>query len=89
VTAVPLVCFGEATRRLPLTTLGFLQYLAPSLQLALAVLLFKEHFGVEHAVSFGLIWVGLAVFTVESMVARRRQEPAPLPIPVSMPASGE
>jgi chloramphenicol-sensitive protein RarD len=81
VTAVPLVCFGEAARRLPLTTLGFLQYLAPSLQLALAVLLFKEPFGVEHAISFGLIWAGLAIFSVESILARYQQEPASLPVP--------
>jgi chloramphenicol-sensitive protein RarD len=78
VTAVPLVCFGAAARRLPLTTLGFIQYLAPSLQLALAVARFGEPFTAEHAISFGFIWAGLALFSVESLLARRRQqEPAP------------
>jgi chloramphenicol-sensitive protein RarD len=76
VTAIPLLCFGEAARRLPLTTLGFLQYLAPSMQLVLAVLLYEEPFGTEHAVTFGLIWAALALFTLESLLARRRPERA-------------
>ncbi len=76
VTALPLLCFGEAARRLPLTTLGFLQYLAPSMQLALAVAVYKERFEAEHAVSFGLIWLGLAVFSVEFFLARRAREVA-------------
>jgi chloramphenicol-sensitive protein RarD len=72
VTAVPLLCFGQAARRLRLSTLGFLQYLAPSMQLALGVLLYGEAFNPERAVSFGLIWAGLAVLTVESVVSRKR-----------------
>ncbi len=71
VTAIPLLCFGEAARRLPLTTLGFLQYLAPSMQLLLAVLVYEEHFGMEQAVTFGLIWAGLALFSLEAVLARR------------------
>jgi chloramphenicol-sensitive protein RarD len=74
VTAVPLLCFGAAARRLPLSTLGFLQYLAPSMQLALAVGRFGEPFTAQHAISFGFIWAGLAVFTVESVLARRRPQ---------------
>jgi chloramphenicol-sensitive protein RarD len=74
VTAVPLVCFGAAARRLPLSTLGFIQYLAPSMQLGLAVLRFGEPFTAEHAISFGFIWAGLALFSVESLFARRRQQ---------------
>jgi chloramphenicol-sensitive protein RarD len=85
VTAVPLVCFGAATRRLPLSTLGFLQYLAPSMQLALAVWLFDEPFTTEHAVSFGFIWAGLATFSVESFLARRRPDDAEAPAPVTAP----
>jgi chloramphenicol-sensitive protein RarD len=76
VTAVPLLCFGAAARRLRLSTLGFLQYLAPSMQLALGVLLYGEAFGTERAVSFGLIWSGLAVLTVESILVRRRRAAA-------------
>jgi chloramphenicol-sensitive protein RarD len=84
ITAIPLLCFGEAARRLPLTTLGFLQYLAPSMQLALAVLVYEEHFGQEHAVTFGLIWTGLVLFSLESLLARRR-EAEPVGDPPSCP----
>jgi chloramphenicol-sensitive protein RarD len=72
ITSIPLLCFGAAARRLPLSTLGFLQYVAPSLQLALAVWWYGEPFTVDHAVSFGFIWAGLALFSAESIVVRRR-----------------
>jgi chloramphenicol-sensitive protein RarD len=79
VTAVPLLCFGAAARRLRLSTLGFLQYLAPSMQLALGVFLYGEEFSPQRAVTFGLIWAGLAVLTAESLLNRRRAAPAPRP----------
>ena len=72
VTAVPLLWFANAARRLKLSTLGFLQYIAPSMQFMLAVLVFGEVFERVHAISFRLIWIGLAVFSVESLVAARR-----------------
>jgi chloramphenicol-sensitive protein RarD len=71
VTTVPLLCFGQAARRLPLSTLGFLQYLAPSMQLSLAVWCYGESFR-EHVVSFGLIWAGLLIFTIDSLRNLRR-----------------
>ncbi len=74
ITSIPLLCFGAAARRLPLSTLGFLQYVAPSLQLALAVGWYGEPFSVDHAISFGFIWAGLALFTAESFLMRRRVE---------------
>jgi chloramphenicol-sensitive protein RarD len=73
VTAIPLLFFGAAARRLPLATLGFLQFVSPSIQLALAVWLYGEPFSVDHAVTFGFIWAGLALFLAESILARRRQ----------------
>jgi chloramphenicol-sensitive protein RarD len=79
VTTVPLLCFGQAARRLPLSTLGFLQYLAPSMQLSLAVWVYGESFR-DHAVSFGLIWTGLLIFTIDSLRNLRRL-PAPVPVP--------
>jgi chloramphenicol-sensitive protein RarD len=82
VTAVPLLCFGAAARRLPLSTLGFVQYLAPSMQLGLAVWRYQEPFQGEHAITFGLIWAGLAVFSVEAIVAHRRLEAVPTPEPL-------
>jgi chloramphenicol-sensitive protein RarD len=71
ITAIPLLFFGAAARRLPLSTLGFLQFVSPSLQLLLAVGLFGEPFTVDHAVSFGLIWVALALFSAETLLLRR------------------
>jgi chloramphenicol-sensitive protein RarD len=67
VTAVPLLLFNAAARRLPYSTLGFLQYLAPSLQFLLAVLVFGERFTAAHAVCFGAIWTALAIFVVEGV----------------------
>jgi chloramphenicol-sensitive protein RarD len=71
ITAIPLLFFGAAARRLPLSTLGFLQFVAPSLQLALAVWLYGEPFGIDHAVSFGFIWAGLVLFSADLILARR------------------
>ncbi|NGQ95866.1 EamA family transporter RarD [Brevibacillus sp. SYP-B805] len=71
-TALPLYWFAQAARTLPLSMIGFLQYLAPSTSLLLAVFLFKEPFTVAHLVSFGLIWSGLAVFTFTTV----RKKPA-------------
>jgi chloramphenicol-sensitive protein RarD len=72
VTAVPLLCFGAAARRLPLSTLGFLQYLAPTIQFLLAVLYLGEPFHFEQKVSFGLIWSALAIVTLEGAVRQGR-----------------
>jgi chloramphenicol-sensitive protein RarD len=69
VTAVPLVMFSIAARRLPLSTLGFLQFLGPILQLVLAVALYGEPFVREQQIAFGLIWLGLAAFSID--LARR------------------
>ncbi len=65
VTLVPLVCFNAAARHLPYTTLGFLQYLAPTLVLLQAVLLFDEHLSSSTLLAFMFIWAGLAVYTVD------------------------
>jgi chloramphenicol-sensitive protein RarD len=64
VTAVPLLFFAAAARRLPLSTLGFLQYLSPTLQFLLAVFAYGEVFDRAHAVAFGLIWTAIALFAV-------------------------
>jgi chloramphenicol-sensitive protein RarD len=75
VTALPLLCFGQAARRLPLTTLGFFQYLSPSLQFALA-LIFGEPLTAARSVCFGLIWAALAVFSFDSWRTARQPDPA-------------
>ncbi|WP_438043136.1 EamA family transporter RarD [Sorangium sp. So ce128] len=72
ITALPLVWFTNAARRLSLTTVGFLQYLAPSGQFLLAVLVYDEPFTTAQAVSFACIWTGLAVFSVDAVLRARR-----------------
>lgn len=77
VTALPLVCFGQAARRLSLTTLGFFQYLSPSLQFLIAVTVYGEDFRLARVVSFVLIWAAVAVFVFDSWRAYRTgQRPA-------------
>jgi chloramphenicol-sensitive protein RarD len=71
-TAVPLVFFGAAVRRLTLTTLGLMQYLAPTIQFLLGVFLYKEPFTATRAVGFALIWSGLIVYSAESVINHRR-----------------
>ncbi len=63
ITTIPLMAFAAATRRLPLATVGMVQYLAPTLSLLLAVLVYDEPFTQAHKVSFTLIWAGLAVYS--------------------------
>lgn len=71
VTAVPLICFGAAATRVSMTTIGLLQYLAPTLQFVLGLVVFGEQMTPVKWVGFGLVWIALAVFTVEAL--RRRQ----------------
>lgn len=73
VTAVPLICFGAAATRVPMVTLGLLQYLAPVLQFALGVLWFHEDMPAGRWAGFVLVWIALALFTVEAVNHRRRQ----------------
>jgi chloramphenicol-sensitive protein RarD len=71
VTAVPLMWFAIAVRRLRLATIGILQYVNPTMQLAIAVLLFGEPFTGAHRVAFGCIWAALAVYTSEVVSVSR------------------
>ncbi|MDR2972404.1 MAG: EamA family transporter RarD [Bacteroidales bacterium] len=64
ITAIPLFLFGKAAETVSLTTLGFVQYLSPSLQLLIGILLFKETFTNAHVICFGFIWLGLILYTV-------------------------
>ncbi|MCX8474345.1 MAG: EamA family transporter RarD [Sphingomonas sp.] len=76
VTALPLLLFAAAARRLPLATLGLLQYIAPSLQFAEAVLIFGEPVRSVHIVTFTLIWAGCALYAFDSIRAVRASEVA-------------
>jgi chloramphenicol-sensitive protein RarD len=71
VTVIPLVCFAAAALRLPLTVLGFFQYLAPSLTLLLAVFVYGEPFRMNQVVTFGCIWGALVIFSAEGLYHQR------------------
>jgi chloramphenicol-sensitive protein RarD len=76
VTAVPLLLFGTAARRIPLSLLGLLQYLTPTLQLLCGVVVFHEPMPPERLVGFVLVWVALAVLAADALGAGRRETPA-------------
>ena len=74
VTAIPLLCFAAAARRLPLSTIGFMQYISPTLQFLLAVTVYGEPFDRARAGAFACIWAAVALFAFDS-VRRRTPEP--------------
>ena len=75
VTGLPLVWFGHAARYLRLSTIGFLQYLAPTGSFFLGVFLYNEPFTRAHLITFTLIWIALALFTYEMIRLWRAQRP--------------
>jgi chloramphenicol-sensitive protein RarD len=72
VTTIPLLCFTGAATRLRLSTLGFFQYIGPTLMFLLAVTFYGEVPGKDKMVTFGFIWVALAVFIVDALYTQRR-----------------
>lgn len=72
VTALPLVLFAYGARRIPLATVGFLQYIAPTLQLLLGVFVFHESFTHTHLIGFGCIWAALVIYMLDSLLRSRR-----------------
>ena len=73
ITALPLVWFAAAARKLPLSTLGLFQYLAPSLQLLVAVFVFREDVPVQRFVAFGLVWAALVIHTTHLLRSSARR----------------
>lgn len=69
VTTIPLLMFGIAARRLRLSTIGFLQYLTPSLQFLLAVFAFAEPFSQVQVIGFGCIWAAVSIYTFDSLAS--------------------
>ena len=65
VTALPLIGFAYGVRRIPLSLVGLFQYVAPTLQFLIGVLVFREPFDAAHATGFAAIWAGLALFAGE------------------------
>jgi chloramphenicol-sensitive protein RarD len=84
-TAVPLLLFAGATRRIPLSTVGLLQYVTPLMQLAIGVFVYEEPMPPARLAGFVIVWVALAVFTADSLrharseARRRAVEAAPAP----------
>ncbi len=72
VTAVPLLCFGAAAIRIPLTTIGLLQYLAPVMQFLLGVLWFREEMPASRVAGFTLVWAALLILTADGVNHHRR-----------------
>jgi chloramphenicol-sensitive protein RarD len=70
-TATPLLLFSGAARRLPLRTIGMLQYLTPILQLLLGLFVFHEHMPAARWIGFALVWVALVIFTVDGLRTSR------------------
>lgn len=77
VTSFPLLCFAAAVTRLPLSVIGMLQYIAPTISLIIALLVYNEEFGTDRLVTFGCIWVALMLFTAEAWIHNKQQTPAP------------
>jgi chloramphenicol-sensitive protein RarD len=75
VTALPLIWFALGVQRLRLSTVGLLQYVAPTMQFSIAVFVFGEPFTAAHGLAFGCIWGSLALYTVDVLKALRRVEP--------------
>lgn len=75
VTSLPLLWFNHAAKRLQLSTIGFCQYIAPSLQLFLGVFLYRESFTTTHAITFTLIWLALAIYSFTALKMQRSGVP--------------
>ena len=73
ITAIPLLLFGAAVRRLKLSTMGFLQYVGPTLQFLVATVVFHEALDRAKLVSFGLCWVAIAVYVADTMMTRNKE----------------
>lgn len=87
-TALPLLGFAFAVRRVSLSTIGLMQYIAPTLQLLIGVLAFHEPFGRDRAIGFVFIWIALAVFAADGLVRSRRARRAPAGAPAPVVPGG-
>jgi chloramphenicol-sensitive protein RarD len=73
VTIIPLLMFASAARRIPLTMIGIMQYVAPTLQFLIGVLIYKEPFASAQMIGFSMVWIALIVFWMEGVIAHRAQ----------------
>lgn len=87
VTTVPLLMFASAAQRIPLSLLGIIQYIAPTMQFLLGVLLFKEPFSRTQLIGFGIVWVALILFWGEGFWSNRKLKR--IPVPANITPEGE
>ncbi len=85
ITGVPLLWFGNAARLIHLSTLGFLQYVAPTLQFLVGVLIYGEDFSPERVIGFSIIWVALLIYSLEGVLHRRKERIEPDRVPEPAP----
>ncbi len=78
ITSVPLLLFVFAAQRISMTTIGLMQYLAPSIQFLIGLLIFHEPFPTAKLIGFAIIWIALIMFTVEGLVVNLRHRSRPL-----------
>jgi chloramphenicol-sensitive protein RarD len=71
VTTIPLLMFASAAKQIPLTVIGLLQYIAPTIQFLIGVFIYDEPFDQSHFIGFGIVWVALVIFWVENFLANR------------------
>ena len=74
VTTIPLLCFIAAARRLKLSTMGFFQYIGPTMMFIFGVWLYQEPFALERLFTFGLIWLALLCYSIDAWRANRRRK---------------
>ena len=74
VTALPLMFLSYASKRVALATIGLVQYLNPTLQVSVAVFIFSEPFTIWHMLTFGMIWIALAIYSIESIQQEIRRK---------------
>ncbi len=88
VTSIPLVLFAVGARLVPYSTIGILQFIAPTMQLVCGLLVFRESIGADRALGFVLIWIGLLVYVANALWPARGRVTTDL-MPGGVPASGD
>jgi chloramphenicol-sensitive protein RarD len=79
VTTLPLLLFAAAVRRISLSSIGMLQFLNPTLQFLIGVLIYREPFSRAQAIGFAMVWAALVIFALEGYVTRRWRPVEELP----------
>jgi chloramphenicol-sensitive protein RarD len=73
ITTVPLLMFASAVQRIPLSLVGILQFITPTLQFLIGVLIYREPFTTDKLIGFGMVWIALIIFGIEGYLAHRGQ----------------